>query len=303
MAKTDFKIFGSSIGRILSEPTRVTAEGTSDYPSLIVPVSLIIESVKHPSEEVPQFTLLSIQSRLYIESSPNKIADSIPIIEPLEFIHNSEVSANHRLEFPLDFHRIKAIEERRTGSIRLGLGFSFLVGKYETLSIGSEQEPKTENFLTRCASSSTSYNLDLNIPQSYWVESVLPLLGLGEYFIIEMPKGKATLQAVWNYLERAELGYRNWNSKEVFGNCREIGTLLDASIKAKFGTKSFSYEERWGRAFDKFNHLASLDLHLEDVKKKVIYAQDSVKTNKPDAEHLLIRTRSLIKYAEELLQE
>ncbi len=301
MAETDFNIQGYSIGEIHSEPPSVTAQGAPDYPLLIVPIKLTIEDLESV-REVPQCVILSVQSQLYIGSSSNKIADSTPIFEPVEFVRNNKARANYRVEFPLDFHRIKLIEEKRRGNMIFNISFSLLIGYYPSLLLQKEQYQNTDRALTHYETFS-SRQLTLDIPQSYWVEKVLPLLGLGEYFIIEMPKGKKTLQEAWGYLEKAEFGYRSWNSKEVFGNCREIGTLLDGYIKAKFGTKTFSYEERWVRAFGSFKHLASLDLHLEDVKKKLVYPEESVKTNKSDAEHPLIRARALIKYAEELIQE
>jgi hypothetical protein len=46
--------------------------------------------------------------------------------------------------------------------------------------------------------------------------------------------------------------------------------------------------------------LTSLDLHEEDIKEEE--PKGEVTIGKPETEHILIVTKALIKYAEELLQ-
>ncbi|MGI8655385.1 MAG: hypothetical protein ACR2LC_09220 [Pyrinomonadaceae bacterium] len=301
MAETDFRIQESSIVRIHSEPTSVTAQGAPYYPRLNIPIELVIESISHPSKEVPQYVILNVQSELYTGNSDNNIADSTPIFDPLQFINNNKARTNYSLEFPLDSYRIKAIEEERRGNINLKVKLKLLVGHYKALSIQDEHGQSTQTFLTRYEKLSPSYDLALDIPQSHWVEKVLPLLGLGEYFIIEMPKGKKTLQEAWGYLEKAESAFRTWNEKDVFANCRELGASLEQAVKINFGEQDFSYKEKWGRSFKNFEHLLSLYLHMEEKRRE--YPSSSVSTAKADAEHVLIISKALIKYVEELVQQ
>jgi len=141
------------------------------------------------------------------------------------------------------------------------------------------------------------------IPSSDWIQDYAPKLGLGEYFVVEIPKGNKIIEEAWNYIEDAEECYRRWDTKGVYGNCREVGTLLDETIKTEFEKDSFVYGGRWGRAYKKFNEFASLSLHLEDIKKSPKYSTGDIKISKADAEHVLIVTKALIKYAGELLRE
>lgn len=146
------------------------------------------------------------------------------------------------------------------------------------------------------------------ISSSDWIHDYAPKLELGEYFIVEIPKGKKTIEEAWNYMEKAEECFRRWDTKGVYANCREVGSLLDRIIKDKFGKDSFVYDERWGRTYKRFKNVsfadfASLDLHLEDIKKSPKYSPEDVKISKADAEHILIVTKALIKYAGELLEE
>lgn len=145
-------------------------------------------------------------------------------------------------------------------------------------------------------------NKAITIPSSDWIHDYAPKLGLGEYFIVEIPKGIETIREAWNYIRKAEECLRTWDTKGVYANCREAGTLLDRTVKERLKKDCFDCKERWGRAYEKFNDFASLDLHLEDIKKSLKYSLDKVKIGKADAEHILIVTQALVKYAEELLQ-
>lgn len=301
MAKTDFTIQEYTIGKIYSEPTSVTAQGAPYYPRLNIPIELVIESISHPSKEVPQCVILSVQSELYTGNSNSKIADSTPIFDTLKFINNNKARTDYRLEFPLDSYRIKAIEEERRGNTSLKVKLNLLAGHYKALSIQDEHGQSTQTFLTRYEKLSPSYNLAIDVPQSHWVEKVLPLLGLGEYFIIEMPQGKKTLQEAWGYLEKAESAFRTWNEKDVFANCREMAESLGQVVKVNFGEQDFTYKEKWIRSFKNFQHLISLYLHMEEHRRD--HPSNTVSTSKADAEHVLIMSKALIKYVEELMQQ
>ena len=145
---------------------------------------------------------------------------------------------------------------------------------------------------------------EIRIPSTDWIHDYAPKLGLGTYFIVEIPKGDEIIKEAWNYVEKAEECFRRWDIKGVCSNCREVGYLLDGTIKNKFGKDSFNYKERWDRAYKKFKDDVSLYLHLEEIKQNnKRYALEDIKGNKNDAEYILNMTKLLIKYAEELIKE
>jgi len=165
---------------------------------------------------------------------------------------------------------------------------------------------------------------DVKIHSPDWIYDYAPNLGMGEYFVVEIPKGEKAIKEAWDYVEKAEKCFKTWDIPGVCNNCREIGKVLDKKIKKEFGEHSFTYNERWGRAYLRFfNFLVSLGLHLEDMegknweelikdipkgfpspKKYADYPANEVKRfGKADAEHILTVTKLLIKYAEELLKE
>ncbi|MCW3132422.1 MAG: hypothetical protein N2V73_06880 [Candidatus Methanospirare jalkutatii] len=141
---------------------------------------------------------------------------------------------------------------------------------------------------------------DVTISSVDWIYDYVPKFGMGEYFIIEIPKGEKIIKEAWDYVEKAEECFRTWDTKGVFANCREVGELLDKTISNKF--KNSPTIKKWKRAIGKFEYSASLDLHVEEISKKE-KPEGDIKIGRAEAEHILIITKALIKYAEELLKE
>jgi len=162
------------------------------------------------------------------------------------------------------------------------------------------------------------------IPSSDWIYDYAPKLGLGEYFIVEIPKGRETIEKAWNRIRKAEECFRNWDMKGVFSYCREAGEVLNKAMREEFGKDSFTFNERWGRTYLRFfNYVTSLGLHVEDMygkerwedlvkglpkgfprpKRHADYPKGQVRISKSDAEHVLFLTKLLAKYAEELVEE
>jgi hypothetical protein len=138
----------------------------------------------------------------------------------------------------------------------------------------------------------------IRIPSIDWIQDFLPKFRLGEYFVVEIPKGKEVIQGAWNYVNKAEECSRNWDTKGVYANCREAGKLLDKNVTAEF--RNNPTIKKWKRAIQKFEYLTSLDLHEEDVEAEE--PKGKVRIDKPDVEHILIVTKALVKYAGELLE-
>jgi len=136
----------------------------------------------------------------------------------------------------------------------------------------------------------------IRIPSTDWIYDYAPKLGLGEYFIVEIPKGQKVIEEAWKYIEKAEECFRTCDTKGVYANCREVGTLLNTIITDEFGNSPAI--KKWGKVIGEFNSSASLDLHEEDIKKGKPVGD--IKIGIAETEHILIVTKALIKYAEEL---
>ena len=145
--------------------------------------------------------------------------------------------------------------------------------------------------------------LPYQIDVGTWVNEFSTRLGLRSRVLLELPSGGELFDKVKVYLHSAEIALSTWDTKSVFANCREIGSALDRHVKRTCGEKSFTFKERWGRAYRQFSHWASLDLHIEDLKIKKEYEIEELSVFKPDAECLLFQTKNLIKFAQELTQD
>ena len=138
----------------------------------------------------------------------------------------------------------------------------------------------------------------IRIPSTDWIHDYAPKLELGEYFIVEIPKGEKVIKKAWGYIEKAEECYRQWDTKGAYAHCREVGKVLNEAIKGKL--KNNPIIKKWKRAIGKFEILCSLNLHVEDIKEEK--PKGEIAIGKADTEHILIVTKALIKYTEELLR-
>jgi len=150
-----------------------------------------------------------------------------------------------------------------------------------------------------CTNVQTLRKEGIRINSVDWIHDYAPKLELGEYFIVEVPKGKATVKKAWEYVEEAEKCARNGNSKGVYASCREVGKVLNGTIQRKYRNNPII--KKWKRAIEKFNTLTSADLHEEDIIEQ--NPKGEIFIGRPETEHILIVSKALIKYAQELLQE
>ena len=81
---------------------------------------------------------------------------------------------------------------------------------------------------------------------------------------------------------------------------REIGTALERRVNELFGADS-PHKEKWKKAYANFTTLTSLALHEEDIKNSKLTSQ--LELRRYDAEAILISTKNLIKYVQELSRD
>ena len=158
---------------------------------------------------------------------------------------------------------------------------------------------------------SLAREFNLRISASDWINDFAPSLGLGEFFVVEIPIGNKTIKEAWDLISRAEESFRRWNIEGVMSSCRLVGQKLDGLLKERFGPESFNYKERWKRIYgsgkEGFNSWVSMPLHSEEIKNEGTggkkYDKSEVIVNESDAEIVLLTTKTLTKYAEKLLRE
>lgn len=277
-------IRGSSNNKISIEPTEIRADAGLNYPRLIVPARFDLNPLQESQTGIKQYIIQNVECALQLKENRVKISESISGSSPYS-VTRAGLWVTFSLEFPLDAIRISKSEELRRGDLELTLQFAVNVVLCQNDYLNSIER--------------VNVSIDINIPQSHWINKILPQLEFGEYFLVEIPKGKEKISEVWEYIEKTESCFKSWDTKGTFANCREIGDFLDKELKKRIGKQPII--KKWKRAIERFKYLASLGLHIEDIQKEE--PEGTIKIGKSDSEFLLIQSKALVKYAEELLQE
>ena len=258
MPKTKLYISGVDKNEVLIEPQEIYGQRGLGYFSLLFPLEFRLFPIElYPSTEKKKpYTLLWFKGELFLENL--KISETIS--KPLNLYVNLERTEKIYLELPLDLCKIKKIEEKRKDNVKFRLRADILIAEHPEEFKYPEQKTYTVDRF-----STGFFELNFEIPQSHWCK-ILSELGYNEFFIIEVPKGKGEIKKAWEYIEKAKQAFVTWNIGEVFNNCRNAGKLLDGIINEKY--KNQPIIKKWKRAYSKFEYLASLALHPEDIKKK-----------------------------------
>lgn len=130
--------------------------------------------------------------------------------------------------------------------------------------------------------------IEINIPQSNWIQNFSQNLGLGSFFITFFPRESNTRKNFTEYIDRARQALQIADYKSVYAHIRELGTALNNNA-GKIFQENTQEKEKWKRAYKDFNHMASLGLHTEDMKEETTLYHH-------DAEYLLIAALNLIRY-------
>lgn len=147
-------------------------------------------------------------------------------------------------------------------------------------------------------------DIEVTVPRSHWTDNVYPDLGGREVFVVEIPKGEQSITDAWSKIEDAKNAYQNWNKEGAAIACREAADEIDRAMKEHLDEESCTYKERWYRAFEGVKDQASLAGHLGRIRDKASCERpEELRVGQADLECLIIRTQSLLKYAEALLRE
>jgi hypothetical protein len=279
-------VAGYSSGRVRVEATDIKAEGGPLFPRLTIPIRLDLA----PQGQAQFFNILTVECGLYLDGYGARVADATTPTIP--FPVRSVTSLSWNLEFSLDPFRVQGIEAKRHVDLKLRLDLWMVSAIISRVQGGQSMIEVLTGF---DRSQSQVY---VDVPQSHWVGKVLPGLGTNKYFLVEVPVQNQHFAPAWALIEQAEQAFGRWDTKAVFAHCREAGVALSNFIEKHHNGDSFLKDERWQRAF---NHFASLNLHLEEKKSDGKHSPDLVNMDKMDAECLLIVTKALAKYAEELV--
>jgi hypothetical protein len=128
-------------------------------------------------------------------------------------------------------------------------------------------------------------------------------LGWGDFIILEVPVGGKPLTSSWEYLNKAQNAFDNWDTESLAANARNLVKNLTMSLAQKLGKEHPAYRFNWRRAANKEKKdVFSVALHEVDLSEIEGYDITDVKFKRADAEFALNYARILMKYAQELYE-
>jgi len=217
--------FNSSMGRSLAEldldVERLSGSGGADYPHLVWQLQLVLLPQKAPQTD---YAFRSASAQLYF-SAGQKIADARPIsLSRVVEGHQAYLGSEYlNLEFPLDAQRIAVIERmRQGGSLPLRLDMQIHVDEIGVIEAHAESK-RPALWGLRTAQVMTLQQ-GFQIPQTHWIERVLPNIGYGKVHILEFPatplEACAALDHSFKALKQAEEKHRLGFYDDAAGKCR-----------------------------------------------------------------------------------
>jgi hypothetical protein len=219
------KQFNNSMGGATAEldidVSRLCGTGGAEYPHLAWQLQLALTSRKALQTD---YAFRSVTAQLYF-SGGQKIADARPIsLHRVIRGHQAYWGDEYlNFEFPLDARRIEAIEHRRQGgSMKFRLDVQIHVDEYGV--IPAHVESKRPALWGLCAGQWLMLQEEIQIPQTDWVERVLPNIGYGKVHILEFPATSldacAALDHSFKALKQAEEKHRLGFYDDAAGKCR-----------------------------------------------------------------------------------
>ena len=295
------------------EANRIRGQGGPEYPYLFIPIEFILR----PSEDkgkIKAYSLLWIKSSLHVRNikigegvSESIVEYSWPHLSPREIY----------TEIPLDVYRIGKIEEQRQGDIELQLKGSALIAEHPLVTkagINERQEYRkdVEEFTTG------RFDITFSIPQSHWVDKILPGLGYGKVKLIELPIPEKivpdTFQKALKELQESQRYFVKGDYDKVVAHCRSAVQLIPEALSIDLsGIERPSFSDKVKKFLEE--HLSAF---LTDSKRKsletIIKATWKLSSiphhpsppgyfNRNDAEAILQITIIILAYVGKLLKQ
>lgn len=212
---------GSTIAELDIDVSRLSGIGGADYPHLWWQLQLVFIPQKAPHTDL---ALRLVTAQIHIPNG-HKIADAHPL--PLRRLiqghqaHWGDEWLN--FSFPLDARRIEAIERHRKGeSLELRLDVQIQVDEYGAMPAHVESKRPAVWGLRNL--NCLILQQGFQIPQTIWVERVLPNIGYGKVHVLEFPavplEACASLDHSFKALKQAEEKHRLGFYDDAAGKCR-----------------------------------------------------------------------------------
>ena len=316
MPEQSFMIGSSSGNSIRLEPQEIRGEGAPACPRLVIPVKMSLNPSIKGEGSVQPFEIIQLSGSLLMSKPPLKIGDLKSYSQPYK-VRYPNVSATYAMEIPLDFYRIEWIEENRNGDLPLKLDLNFLIALYERFPLPKERdevEAITKDVITEFETS--WQQMEFTIPQSHWVEKILPGLGYGKVKLIEVPIPEKivpdTFEKALQELEQAQGYFIEGDYDKVVAHCRNAIQLIPEVLPLSFAEgESQTYPSKVKKFLEQ--HLADvLSNSKRDWLENILRASWTLGSkahhpsvldqfNRNDANSIMLVTTAMLAYVGKLL--
>jgi hypothetical protein len=219
------KQFNSSTGYTMADldldVSRLSGGGGADYPCLNWQLQMGLHAQKKP---LVDYAFRTAMAQLHFANGP-KFADARPYsINRVVYGFQQHWGDEYlNFEFPLDARRIEMVERHRQGgSLQFRLDIRIEFDEFSALPV--DVESKRPAFWGLNTIHRMTLREEVQIPQTDWIERVLPGLGYGKVHIVEFPATPldacVALDHSFKALKQAEEKHRLGFYDDAAGKCR-----------------------------------------------------------------------------------
>lgn len=273
--------YGSRSCPTLRFSARVSRAGTVpvDYPGL---------------NQGRHYSVVSHNFGLYLGSNRRFGGTFLAPVQCTGLPMRSWLNGSSHLEFlaPLDFFKLEAIERERQKDLSLAISGPAMLAIHPSGGVDSNTR-----LIQIDGYAEAELELEYHIAQSDWIEKVLSRLGHRVFHLLELDLTHCEVQKALEYLAKAELRLDEGNLEAMATQCRDIAVYLTKSY-LQLPTDD-PREEKWKPVNKCLWDFASKALHQEEIGSARDTTNHPVFT-KADAECLLILTKTLIRYSQQL---
>jgi hypothetical protein len=246
-------------GTVVINPEWVSGQGGPAFPQLSVPMSISLQSAEPhtqhrigmfptPDDPIQDYTLHQIYGTLTFNPGGGPIAfHSLP----LSFFSRPNIKGQAILTIPLDVYQLRQIEEQRVGDISLKFDFTFEFVKHYPVARNKPPSP-IEKFETQFAS------MEVKIPRSEWIDKVLPPLGYGKIYLVEVPTAERAIgkliPGALEEFQKAQQQMLLGDYNKTLGHLRNALEILSNAVKyegtPRDGKTSPSFADKIDYLFD-----------------------------------------------------
>jgi hypothetical protein len=255
MAEITFRPPSTSwdIGTVTINAEWISGQGGSAFPQLNVLLDISLKSAEVqnrmgtgmsiPTGEDPiqDYTLHQIYGTLFFISGGDLRGPIAFHSLPLSLFSRPATKGQVVLNIPLNVYQLRQIEEQRIGDISLKFDFTFEFAKHYPVARQQVFAP-IEKFETNFLS------MTVTLPRSVWVDKVLPGLGYGKIYLVEVPTpeksiGGTIIKAVEEF-QLAQQHMLQGDYNKVLNHCRNALERLSNARKYEGSKENPSFADK-----------------------------------------------------------